>query len=109
VLSDGGVYDNLGLETVKRLSTLFVSDAGQKIAPEESPDHDWPRHALRVLDTIDNQVRSLRKRHLIDSYKRGDRTGAFWGLCLRPKCWPICRQPHDRVGALRKPDARSGR
>jgi NTE family protein len=80
VLSDGGVYDNLGLETVKRLSTLFVSDAGQKIAPEESPHHDWPRHALRVLDTIDNQVRSLRKRHLIDSYKRGDRTGAFWGI-----------------------------
>src|SRR5262249_46969226 len=24
--------------------------------------------------------RSLRKRHLIDSYKRGDRTGAFWGI-----------------------------
>jgi NTE family protein len=80
VLSDGGVYDNLGLETVKRFSTLLVSDAGQKIAPEESPHHDWPRHALRVLDTIDNQVRSLRKRHLIDSYKRGDHTGAFWGI-----------------------------
>ena len=28
----------------------------------------------------DNQVRSLRKRHLIESYKRGDRTGAFWGI-----------------------------
>jgi len=80
VLSDGGVYDNLGLETVKRFSTLLVSDAGQKIAPEESPHHDWPRHALRVLDTIDNQVRSLRKRHLIESYRRGDRTGTFWGI-----------------------------
>lgn len=80
VLSDGGVYDNLGLETVKRFSTLLVSDAGQKIAPEENPHHDWPRHALRVLDTIDNQVRSLRKRHLIESYQRGDRTGTFWGI-----------------------------
>lgn len=80
VLSDGGVYDNLGLETVKRFKTLLVSDAGQKIAPEESPHHDWPRHALRVLDTIDNQVRSLRKRQLIDAYKRGDHTGTFWGI-----------------------------
>jgi NTE family protein len=80
VLSDGGVYDNLGMETVKRLSTLFVSDAGQKIAPEESPHHDWPRHALRILDTIDNQVRSLRKRHLIEAYQRGDHTGALWGI-----------------------------
>jgi NTE family protein len=80
VLSDGGVYDNLGLETVKRLSTLLLSDAGQKIAPEEGPHHDWPRHALRILDTIDNQVRSLRKRHLIESYKRFEHTGAFWGI-----------------------------
>lgn len=80
VLSDGGVYDNLGLETVKRFSTLLVSDAGQKISPEESPHHDWPRHALRVLDTIDNQVRSLRKRQLIDAYQRGDHTGTYWGI-----------------------------
>ena len=80
VLADGGVYDNLGLETVKRFKTLLVSDAGQKIAPEESPHHDWPRHALRVLDTIDNQVRSLRKRQLIDAYRRGDHDGTFWGI-----------------------------
>jgi NTE family protein len=80
ILSDGGVYDNLGLETVKRFSTLLVSDAGQKIAPEADPAHDWARHALRVLDIEDNQVRSLRKRHLIDAYQRGDHTGTYWGI-----------------------------
>jgi NTE family protein len=79
VLSDGGVYDHLGLETTKRFKTLLVSDAGLKIAPEPDPHHDWLRHSLRILDTIDNQVRSLRKRTLIDSYKRGDHTGTFWG------------------------------
>ncbi|WP_422034420.1 patatin-like phospholipase family protein [Reyranella sp.] len=80
ILSDGGVYDNLGLETVKRFSTLLVSDAGQKIMAEESPHQDWARHSLRVLDTVDNQVRSLRKRHLIASYKRGEHTGTYWGI-----------------------------
>lgn len=81
VLSDGGVYDNLGLETiVKRYRTLLVSDAGQKIAPEEDPHTDWARHAIRVLDTVDNQVRSLRKRHLIDAYKRGEHDGTYWGI-----------------------------
>jgi NTE family protein len=80
ILSDGGVYDNLGLETVKRFSTLLVSDAGQKITPEEAPHHDWARHAVRVLDIVDNQVRSLRKRHLIEAYERGDHTGTFWGI-----------------------------
>lgn len=84
VLSDGGVYDNLGIETIsKRYRTLLVSDAGRNIAPEESPHTDWARHALRVLDTVDNQVRSLRKRHLIDSYLRGDHDGTYWGIATR--------------------------
>jgi len=29
---------------------------------------------------VDNQVRSLRKRYLIESYKRGDHTGTYWGI-----------------------------
>jgi NTE family protein len=81
VLSDGGVYDNLGLETIfKRYTTILVSDAGQKISPEEDPARDWVRHSIRILDTIDNQVRSLRKRQLIDAYLRGDHTGCYWGI-----------------------------
>ena len=86
VLADGGVYDNLGLETVwKRYQTVLVSDAGAKIKPEEEPKHDWARHAYRVLDLIDNQVRSLRKRALIASYQAnptdaGKRMGTYWGI-----------------------------
>ncbi|WP_407156216.1 patatin-like phospholipase family protein [Bradyrhizobium sp. STM 3557] len=80
ILSDGGVYDNLGLETVKRFSTLLVSDAGQKVEAEPDPAHDWARHAVRILDVVDNQVRSLRKRQLIEAYNRGDHTGTYWGI-----------------------------
>lgn len=84
VLTDGGVYDNLGLETAfKRYQTILVSDAGQKISPEADPKHDWARHALRVNEIIDNQVRSLRKRQLIEAYQRTDifrRSGAYWGI-----------------------------
>jgi NTE family protein len=62
VLTDGGVYDNLGLETAwKRHQTVLVSDAGGKTQEEEEPETDWPRHSYRVLNLIDNQVRSLRK------------------------------------------------
>jgi len=81
VLTDGGVYDNMGLETVwKRYETVLVSDAGGKMQPEGEPEEDWAQHALRILDLIDNQVRSLRKRQVIDAYKRGDRKGAYWGV-----------------------------
>jgi len=81
VLSDGGVYDNLGLETVwKRYETVLVSDAGGKTQPEEEPKQDWARHAKRILDLIDNQVRSLRYRQVIGSFEAGQRKGAYWGI-----------------------------
>jgi NTE family protein len=81
VLTDGGVYDNLGLETVwKNFDTVLVSDGGGKMGAEEEPKSDWGRHAYRVLGIIDNQVRSLRVRDLIESYQAGARKGAYWGI-----------------------------
>ncbi len=81
VLSDGGVYDNLGLETAwKRHQTVLVSDAGGQTEAEEEPETDWPRHSYRVLNLIDNQVRSLRKRQVINSFKSNARKGAYWGI-----------------------------
>lgn len=89
VLTDGGVYDNLGLESViKRFRTILVSDGGGKMTPQGKPFFDWPRHVLRVLDVVDNQVRSLRKRQLFQSFGIGKRDpsspdgrrGAYWGI-----------------------------
>ena len=86
VLSDGGVYDNLGLETVwKRYQTVLVSDAGGKLEAEEEPKSDWAQHSYRVLNLIDSQVRALRKRQVIDSFKANPadamhRKGAYWGV-----------------------------
>jgi NTE family protein len=81
VLSDGGVYDNLGLETAwKSYRTVFVSDGGGHMAAAERPAAFWPLQFVRVLSVIDNQVRSLRKRQVIDGYKAKLRTGAYWGI-----------------------------
>jgi NTE family protein len=80
-LSDGGVYDNLGLETVwKKFRTVLVSDGGGQMAPEAQPHTDWARHAIRVNDLIDNQVRSLRKRQVVGSLEVGEREGAYWRI-----------------------------
>ena len=81
VLTDGGVYDNLGLETAwKRYDTILVSNGGGKMAAEEAPKSDWARHAIRINEIIDNQVRSLRARQVIGSFKTGVRKGAYWGI-----------------------------
>ncbi|HET9527045.1 MAG TPA: patatin-like phospholipase family protein [Pyrinomonadaceae bacterium] len=81
VLTDGGVYDNLGLETAwKSFETILVSDGGGATDDEPDPERDWARHTYRILSLIDNQVRSLRKRQVIDSYKLGVRKGTYWGI-----------------------------
>jgi NTE family protein len=81
VLSDGGVYDNLGLETAwKRCRTVLVSDAGGRMADDPEPASDWLRHMVRVMKVVDNQVRSLRKRQVVMGYERGDRDGAYVGI-----------------------------
>ncbi len=81
VLTDGGVYDNLGLETVwKRYKTLLVSDAGAPFDPERRFGSFWPKQAFRVMDITTNQARALRKRALISDYKSGARHGTYWGI-----------------------------
>lgn len=81
VLTDGGVYDNLGLETAwKRYDTIFVSDAGGGFSGEPEPKRDWVRHSIRVLLLIDNQVRNLRRRQLVESYQAKIRRGAYWSI-----------------------------
>jgi NTE family protein len=81
VLTDGGVYDNLGLETAwKRCNTILVSDGGAKMQAEPEPASDWVRHGLRITDLIDNQVRSLRKRQVIGSFEAKTRQGAYWSI-----------------------------
>ncbi len=81
VLSDGGVYDNLGLETAwKRCGTVLVSDAGRPFAPEERPGINWVSQGARVIGVIQNQVRALRVRDLIDSFNDSTRKGSYWGV-----------------------------
>ncbi|MFI6030956.1 patatin-like phospholipase family protein [Amycolatopsis magusensis] len=79
VLSDAGVFDNLGLDpVVPRCDTVLVSDAGQKFDFQPRVKRNWALHLLRVLDVIDNQVRSLRKRGLVECYVEGEAAGAYW-------------------------------
>lgn len=81
VLTDGGVYDNMGLETAwKKYLTVLVSNGGGKLQAQPEPASDWARHALRINDIIDNQVRSLRARQVIGAFEKDERKGTYWGI-----------------------------
>jgi NTE family protein len=78
-LTDGGVYDNLGLEPVwKNHGTVLVSDGGATFEPE--PDRGLFRRLKRYADIVGNQVNALRKRWLISSLISGELSGAYWGV-----------------------------
>lgn len=100
VLTDGGVYDNHGIEpVVKRYYTVFVSDGGAPFGRTAELDTDWISQLRRILDVTDNQVRALRRRDLISRFIEGNRVGneaqlaaakssarlgAYWGIDTDP-------------------------
>jgi NTE family protein len=80
-LADGGVYDNLGLETVwRRYDTVLASDAGKPFELDAGIGSFAPKQIFRVMDIGLNQALALRKRMLIDGYRSGGRNGAFWSI-----------------------------
>jgi len=80
-LCDGGVYDNLGLETVwNRYQAILACDAGAPFNLLITVETDWIKQTLRALDVATDQARALRKRALIDDFQRAVRTGTYWGI-----------------------------
>jgi NTE family protein len=104
VLTDGGIYDKLGVETGwKRLDTVLVSDGGGKFSPNAEPGEDWLRHTECVLDVIDDQVHRLRKRQLISSFAAGLRKGCYWGITSDISDYKLATTlpcPVDRTSSL---------
>lgn len=101
-LTDGGVYDNMGLEAVwDRCSTVLVSDAGAPLYIDATPPTDWTRQSIRVLDIVTDQTRALRKRWLMQQFQQADaapiedaapqpkKAGTYWGITTRIDAYGI--------------------
>ncbi|HEV7766171.1 MAG TPA: patatin-like phospholipase family protein [Thermoanaerobaculia bacterium] len=102
VLTDGGVYDNMGIETAwKRCKRVLVSDGGGHYQSEENPSGIWVQHSIRITGTIDNQVRSLRKRQILSAFTSEDdpHTGTYWGMWTKPSKYPVPGLPADDAKA----------
>ena len=89
LLTDGGVYDNMGLEAIwDRCATVLVSDAGAPLDADADPPSDWTRQAIRVLDIVSEQTRALRRRALLHDFQQArdgaraatGRSGTYWGI-----------------------------
>jgi NTE family protein len=90
-LTDGGAYDNLGLETVDTFSTIIVSDAGAPFSTAEESSSLWPKQAMRALDIATDQSRALRKRLLHAECQATGHKYAYAGIDSNPQDYPAPR------------------
>ena len=83
-LTDGGVYDNLGLERVwDRYATVLVSDAGApfRIAMGSLGFRlSELLRAIKAISIVTEQTRALRKRWLISDLQHDLVRGTYWGI-----------------------------
>jgi NTE family protein len=80
-LTDGGVYDNMGLEPVwKDHQMVLVCDGGAPLSFEDDPSANILERLTRSYDTAANQALAVRKRWLISMFLAGKMQGTYWGL-----------------------------
>lgn len=78
-LSDGGVYDNMGIEPVwKNHRVLLVSDGGATF--DAGPDRGFFWQLSRFTAVMSNQAAAVRKRWLIAGYINKELSGTYWGI-----------------------------
>ena len=91
-LSDGGMFDNLGLEPVWRdHATILVSDAAPSFKPD--PDVGWLWSMLRQGVILLEQATEVRKRWLVANFIEGKMKGAYWGIASRPASYELKPEP----------------
>lgn len=80
-LTDGGVYDNLGLEPVwKRYRTILVSDGGLAVPNLPFPASNWLSQGNRVASIALQQGIFMRQRVLRGMDAMGSRKVVYWGI-----------------------------
>jgi NTE family protein len=88
-LSDGGVYDNLGLQPADEFHTILVSDAGLPFAQRPTQLPDWLSQLRRTASLIDRQVRAQRRGNLVDEFEDGFRLGTLWTIQTSLSAYPV--------------------
>jgi NTE family protein len=102
-LTDGGVYDNMGMESLWKkfsndlvtdnhqfkallqddIDSVLISDAGAPLAYQKKPGKNWYALTKRALDIVTDQARAVRKRWLIDKFKSKELSGTYWGITTK--------------------------
>jgi NTE family protein len=91
-LSDGGMFDNLGIEPVwQDHATVLVSDAGPSFKPDPGMGRIWSM--LRFAIILLEQATEVRKRWLISNFIGGQLDGSYWSIAGSADDYPAPSTP----------------
>ena len=95
-LTDGGLYDNLGVHSISTFGTLLISDASGPLESGTGPSMmKFLKHrSLRPIQIAVEQTRALRRRDILRKLQRGERHGAWWAVATRVQDYPA-ESPFD--------------
>ena len=81
-LTDGGVYDNLGVHSISTFGTLLVSDASAPLGarPGRSLIRPLFHRSMRPIQIAVEQTRALRRRDTLRKLIGGEKRGAWWAV-----------------------------
>ena len=82
-VSDGGLYDNLGLQPAAQCETVLSSDGGAPFIA--AVPHGLIGRFKAYLSVMGRQAGALRKQYLIASFDRNDKAGTYWGIDSSPQ------------------------
>jgi NTE family protein len=91
-VSDGGLYDNLGIQPALLDETILVSDGGEPFVA--STPKDLFARLNSYVEILSNRVGALRVNDLIANYGSGKKRGTYWGVGSARERY----RPDDRTG-----------
>jgi NTE family protein len=95
VLVDGGVADNLGVESLwGHEGPIYFSDGGSGLDPAEKPALNWLSQSLRVVALIHNQPSQLRANFLVE------RKAISWSIQSPDPAYALSEPESTRLAEL---------
>ena len=108
-LIDGGVYDNLGIQSIRDFKTLLISEASSPLKPTRGNPLSrlYFQRVKRPIDIAIEQTRTLRRTSILNQLQNGDKKGALWmnttDIEQYPlqSTFPVQKEWSSAIGAIR--------
>ena len=95
-LTDGGVYDNLGMQKITPYKVQLYSDASGPLATRGNWRTRWFKNRfLNPNSILLEQTRSLRRREIVSDFRAGTADGALWTISTPMKNYGLAENPYS--------------